>query len=309
MNMTFRLLLICLVFPIAGFAQDVNPPGDGEKLVRLDTFTSGYVAPRPVDVWLPGPLTDTARYPVLYMHDGQMLFDKNSTWNKQAWDVDDVALNLIRTGKISKFIIVAIPNSGPSRHPEYFPQQPFSQLRPAEKDTLVAQLRRAGRTRDGFTPCSDDYLKFIVEELKPYIDSHFPTLPGREHTFISGSSMGGLISVYAICEYPEVFGGAACLSTHWPGSFTLKNNPFPGRMLKYLRKNLPDPATHKIYFDCGDQTLDSLYPGIQRRVDRIMTAKGFTAAQWMTKYFPGEDHSENAWNRRLHIPLEFLFGE
>lgn len=121
--------------------------------------------------------------------------------------------------------------------------------------------------------------------------------------------MGGLISIYAICEYPEVFGGAACLSTHWPGSFTLKNNPFPGRMLKYLRKNLPDPATHKIYFDCGDQTLDSLYPGIQRRVDRIMTAKGFTAAQWMTKYFPGEDHSENAWNRRLHIPLEFLFGE
>lgn len=307
--LTFRFLFICLVFALPAAAQQEPSVGRADQLVRLDSFASRYVSPRRVDVWLPVPVSDSVKYPVLYMHDGQMLFDPDSTWNHQAWDIDDVALELFRTGRSRRFIIVAIWNSGFTRHAEYLPQRPFHQLKPAEKDTLVAQLRRAGRAKEEFIPRSDDYLKFITEELKPYIDTHFPTLPGREHTFISGSSMGGLISVYAVCEYPQVFGGAACLSTHWPGSFTLDHNPFPDRMLKYLRKNLPDPVTHRIYFDCGNKTLDSLYPAIQQRVDRIMKAKGFTAAQWVTRYFPGEDHSEKAWNRRVHIPLEFLFGK
>ena len=71
---------------------------------------------------------------------------------------------------------------------------------------------------------SDNYLKFLVKELKPFIDSSFSTLKDQQNTFIAGSSMGGLISMYAICEYPLVFGGAACLSTHWPGIFTMINN-------------------------------------------------------------------------------------
>lgn len=68
----------------------------------------------------------------------------------------------------------------------------------------------------GGLPISDHYLEFLVAELKPFIDSQYRTLPGQPHTFIMGSSMGGLISLYATLEYPHIFAGAGCLSTHWP---------------------------------------------------------------------------------------------
>jgi predicted alpha/beta superfamily hydrolase len=119
--------------------------------------------------------------------------------------------------------------------------------------------------------------------------------------------MGGLISLYAICEYPDIFGGVACISTHWPGSFSLENNPFPDAMMSYLSGNLPDPADHKIYFDCGDQTLDALYPALQQRIDSLMSQHGYSGSNWLTGYFPGEDHSERSWAKRLNIPLEFFF--
>jgi enterochelin esterase-like enzyme len=118
--------------------------------------------------------------------------------------------------------------------------------------------------------------------------------------------MGGLISMYALCEYPDVFGGAACLSTHWPGTFSMDNNPIPAAFMKYMRTHLPSPKTHKIYFDYGDATLDALYPPLQQMADEIMKEKGFNAKNWLTKFFPGEDHSENAWKKRLDIPLVFL---
>ena len=168
-------------------------------------------------------------------------------------------------------------------------------------------MQRAGRTKENFHPKSDNYLKFIIEELKPYIDNKYSVHTNRDNTFIAGSSMGGLISLYAICEFPKIFGGAACLSTHWIGTFILDNNPMPNEFLKYLKKNLPSPNFHKIYFDCGDQTLDSLYPEIQKKVDSIMVKKGYDNNSWITRYFPGENHSEEAWNKRLNIPLEFLF--
>jgi hypothetical protein len=97
------------------------------------------------------------------------------------------------------------------------------------------------------------------------------------------------------------------MSTHWTGTFTLENNPFPDSFIKYLDKHLPNPKSHKIYFDCGDQALDALYPLIQKKVDSLMSAKGYNKNNWVTKYFPGDDHSEKSWNKRLHIPLEFLF--
>ena len=121
--------------------------------------------------------------------------------------------------------------------------------------------------------------------------------------------MGGLISLYALCEYPKVFGGAACLSTHWTGIYQLKNNPIPETFFNYLKTYLPKPQNHKIYFDYGNKTLDSLYPTLQKRVDIIMMEKGFTDKNWITKSFPGKDHSEKAWRERVHIPLEFLLKE
>ncbi len=157
---------------------------------------------------------------------------------------------------------------------------------------------------------ADEYLMFLVHELKPYVDSAYSTLAGPDHTFLMGSSMGGLISLYAVCEYPKIFGGAACLSTHWPLAIPQQEPTFdiPSTFRQYLDNYLPSPSNHKFYFDHGTATLDSLYKPHQNLIDSIMVKHGYTSENWMTKEFPGDEHSEVAWARRLHVPLEFLFG-
>ena len=306
MKRKYRLFIIFLISSIHIKAQNSLPQVVSGKIERYENFQSRYVTERNIDIWLPDDYSDTIKYAVLYMHDGQMLYDPSQTWNKQSWNVDDVASELLSKDKVKNFIVVGIWNGGQTRHQDYFPQKPFEQLSKIEKDTVVAQLQRAGRTAEEFQPQSDKYLQFIVKELKSYIDKKYSVKTNRENTFIAGSSMGGLISLYAICEYPEIFGGAACLSTHWVGTFTLENNPVPNSFIKYLTKRLPNPENHKIYFDCGDQTLDAMYPSIQMKIDSLMNRKGHTNNNWVTKYFPGDDHSEKSWNKRLDIPLEFL---
>lgn len=274
-------------------------------LHRIDSFPSEFVVPRTVDIWLPENYSEAQDYAVLYMHDGQGLYDASKTWNEQAWDVDDTACRLLEAEALRPFIVVGIWNPGVQRHPNYFPQQPFDQL-PAElRDSISRQLQDVGRANAAFQPNSDDYLRFVVEELKPYIDQQYAVQTGPEQTFMAGSSMGGLISLYAICEYPEVFSGVACLSTHWPGTF-IAENPFPKAYRNYLSQHLPDPATHSIYFDYGDATLDSLYPPLQRQVDAVMRQRGYTEANWETRFFPGKDHSERSWRERFELPLQFL---
>ncbi|MBK9356405.1 MAG: glycoside hydrolase family 127 protein [Bacteroidales bacterium] len=274
---------------------------------RFMNFRSACVDARNVDVWLPEGYSTKKRYAVLYMHDGQMLFDSTSNWNKQEWGVDETIGRLVRENKMKDCIVVGIWNTT-KRHAEYFPSKPFESMNTEQKSLVNSELQNLGRTTETFIPVSDQYLKFIVSELKPFIDSAFSTLKDKENTFIAGSSMGGLISMYAICEYPGVFGGAACLSTHWPGVFSMDNNPCPDAFFSYLQGNLPDPATHLIYFDYGDQTLDALYPPLQNKADDVMRKKGYSPENWMTRFFPGEDHSERAWKRRFEIPVMFLLG-
>jgi enterochelin esterase-like enzyme len=276
------------------------------SLEHFEKFKSQFVDSRNIDVWLPIGYSDKEKYAVLYMHDGQMLFDPNMTWNKQSWKLDEVAGKLIAENKTKKFIIVGIWNNGLKRHQEYFPQKPHKKLSAEQKEFVSNDLIKRKKIDQVLNPISDNYLKFIVKELKPFIDKTFSTKTDNTNTYIAGSSMGGLISMYAICEYPKVFGNAACLSTHWTGIYQLNNNPIPETFFTYVKKHLPNPKNHKIYFDYGDQTLDSLYPTLQKRVDKIMIKKGYTNENWVTKYFPGKDHSEKAWNERFHIPLEFL---
>lgn len=279
-------------------------------LKRHENFQSKYITARHVDVWLPEGYTTSKKYNVLYMHDGQMLFDSATTWNKQTWDADDVITSLLREQKIKDIIVVAVWNGGATRHADYFPQKPFERLSQAEKDTIYAAARNNGASVfNNYEIHSDNYLKFLVKELKPFIDKNYSVYKDRSHTFISGSSMGGLISLYAICEYPKVFGGAACLSTHWPGIFAMENNPVPNAFFSYMKKYLPNPKKHKIYFDYGNATLDALYPPLQQKADEVMKEKGFTSVNWLTNFFPGEDHSEKAWHKRLHVPLTFLLGK
>lgn len=309
MNGRLCLFFFFLILSAQTKAQNLLPQVVSGKIERLENFQSKYVTARNIDIWLPEGYSSSTKYAVLYMHDGQMLYDPAQSWNKQAWDIDNVASDLLSKNEVKDFIVVGIWNGGQTRHQDYFPQKPFEQLSQAEKDTVIAQLQRAGRTKEVFQPQSDNYLQFLVKELKPYIDKKYSVKTNRENTFIAGSSMGGLISLYAICEYPKIFGGAACLSTHWVGTFTLENNPVPDSFIKYLNKKLPNPKKNKIYFDCGDQTLDALYPTIQLKADSLMKIKGYTDDNWITKYFPGDDHSEKSWNKRLNFPLVFLLGK
>lgn len=305
-----KIFIPILYFLHTCFSSFSQPPSVvGGTLQGHKNFPSVYVTPRNVDVWLPDGYTTAKKYNVLYMHDGQMLFDSATTWNKLAWDVDDVISELLQQQKIKDLIVVAIWNGGTTRHSDYFPQKPFEALSQAEKDTVYSAARTNGvSVFNNYKIQSDNYLKFIVREVKPFIDKNYSVYKDRSHTFIAGSSMGGLISLYAICEYPKVFGGAACLSTHWPGIFSMENNPVPNAFFNYMKNHLPNPKKHKLYFDYGNATLDALYPPLQQQADAIMIEKGFTGVNWTTKFFPGEDHSEKAWNKRLHIPLTFLLG-
>jgi predicted alpha/beta superfamily hydrolase len=277
------------------------------KVFRFENFYSNYVDARNIDIWLPENYNNKKNYAVLYLHDGQMLFDSTQTWNKQEWGVDETITQLKKEDKIEDVIVVGIWNSGKNRHIDYFPQKPFEALSKTEQDSMYAANRQNGNSVFSGKVQSDKYLKFIVTELKPFIDSNYSTNKFAKYTFIAGSSMGGLISIYALCEYPNVFGGAACLSTHWPGIFKA-DNPFPKAMQAYLKANLPVAKNHKIYFDYGTETLDAMYEPFQLQVDSIMQSKlySFKNNDWKTQKFEGENHSEVAWRKRLHIPILFL---
>ncbi|MFN7585645.1 MAG: alpha/beta hydrolase, partial [Bacteroidota bacterium] len=270
MNTLFRKTVLLLGILSLGSLHAQLPQPSGGRVVRHEKFPSAFVGARNVDVWLPASYTPKKRYAVLYMQDGQMLFDSTNTWNKQEWGVDEVITELEQQGKIQECIVVGIWNGDKSRHAEYFPQKPFESLSDADREKIYSGYRMGGQSIfNGISICSDQYLKFLVSELKPFIDSAYATRKDRDHTFLMGSSMGALISLYALCEYPDIFGGAACLSTHWPGLFSMDNNPVPGAFFKYLQKNLPSPGKHRIYFDHGTETLDAMYADLQNQVDSI----------------------------------------
>ena len=264
-------------------------------VIDHDNFESDFVEARNIEVWLPeGYDTSEETYQVLYMHDGQNVFDPKTSYNGNDWMVDEALTELIADGEVEGTIVVAIWNSGITRFPEYMPQKPAEIMNSEEIQEQV--IRNSGKPI-----FSDDYLKFIVQELKPFVDDTYRTKPEREHTSIMGSSMGGLISLYAIMEYPEVFGSAGCVSTHWIV-------PEIGvEFINHVAENLPDPSTHKIYFDFGTLGLDANYEPEQTKVDRMMEAVGYTQGEnWVTKKFDGHDHKEQFWAMRIKEPLTFI---
>lgn len=283
------------------------PKVSSGTIQQFPNFHSKYVAARNVDVWFPPNYDNKKKYPVLYMEDGKALFDSTIMWNNQEWGVDETMVLLLNQKKIKACIVVGIWNSEATRQSDYFPQKAFELLTPTQQAAYYAAHIGDRQLLVGKVQ-SDNYLKFLVQELKPFIDSAFNVFTDAKNTFVAGSSYGGLITLYAICEYPNVFGRATCLSTHWPGIMTINNNPIPDAIMTYLKGNLPDPKNHKIYFDYGNQTLDTLYKPLQKKVDKIMKSKGYTSNNWKTKEFIGADHSEKSWSKRLYFPFTFLLG-
>ena len=150
----------------------------------------------------------------------------------------------------------------------------------------------------------------VIEELKPFIDRNYRTRPGRDDTFLMGSSMGGIISLYGVIRFPDVFGGAACVSTHWPSTMMPDNPEGNAPFLDFLRGSIPAPGAHRIYFDFGTAELDAQYEPHQQQVDAVMRELGYEPGLlWQTRRFEGAGHNEGAWSARVHIPLTFLLGK
>ena len=277
------------------------------KLDDLGTVQSRYADARKVTVWLPpsyrpgGP-----RHSVLYMHDGQNLFDPETGYGGMEWKIDEVLGRLIAENKVRPTIVVAIWNT-PKRLREYVPSKAFRHLPPSYMERV--------RGLYGGDPLSDGYLKFIVRELKPRIDRNYNVRSGRDDTVIMGSSMGALISLYAISEYPQLFGGAGMVSTHWPLMIppegkTLSDAEYQtvsSAFERYLAPALPPPRAHRLYFDHGSETLDAVYARYQRRIDRVVARRGYRrGVNWISRNFPGQAHNEISWASRVEIPLRFL---
>jgi enterochelin esterase-like enzyme len=298
-----RILFLIIVAPILVKAQ--IPKVSTGTIKHYETFESKYIPAHRVDVWLPEAYSTKTKYAVLYMHDGKWLFDSTMLKGKQEWGVDETITKLVKEKKIKNTIVVGIWNAEKKRHAEYFPQKPFESFSQIIQDSLYKIKRNDGLLFNDKI-LSDNYLKFIVQELKPFIDKNFSTLKDKSNTVIAGSSMGGLISMYAVCEYPDVFGAAACLSTHWPGVIPSKFNPVPQAFFSYLNINIASPKSHKFYFDHGSTSLDFFYKSSQVKVDSIFISKGYDTQNYLSKEFVGDGHAEIYWKKRLEIPLFFL---
>jgi len=246
---------------------------------------------RDVVVYLP-PTYSRAdrRYPVIYMQDGQNLFDNDTSYAGE-WGVDET-MEMLAHSEGLEAIIVGIPNMGIHRIDEYGPFRD----------------RRLGGGR------GDDYLRFLVQTLKPAIDKQFRTLPGRRHTGLMGSSLGGLISLYGFFQFPAVFGFTGVMSPSlW----------FAGEAIyDYIEAAPYYPG--KIYLDAGTRelgesansgrlhraTASRRYYASVRRMKGILVRKGYrplrdllhVEEKWAT-------HSESSWARRLPPALRFLLSE
>lgn len=225
---------------------------------------------RDIIVWLPPSYSSsTKRYPVLYMHDGQNLFNPQTSFIGYDWKVDETITRLLNKNEIEEIIVVGIYNTR-DRLEEY----------------------------NYFTDKGKSYAQFIIQELKSHIDENYRTKHSADNTAVMGSSLGGFISFQLMWNIPSVFGKAGCLSN----SFWIDNKAvFP------MVKNSPKIIKKiKLYMDCGDCETELIEDN--KNMYKLLTEIGYNdSLKWHIE--KGGIHSEVDWAKRLHIPLKFLFGK
>jgi len=236
-------------------------------------FKGEGLLPRDIIVWLPPSYKKemSKRYPVLYAHDGQNLFDPSTSSFGVDWQLDETADSLIKQRKINEIIIVGINNT-PQRRKEYY----------------------TGDT-------GESYLKFVVKELKPFIDKTYRTLSDRRNTATLGSSAGGLVSFMLVWEYNDVFSKAACISP----AFFIRGLDYITPVLnsRLKRRNI------KIYIDCGGTGLDTVLLTGTEKMLSALKKKGYREGKDYQWFFDKTgEHNEQHWARRLWRPLEYLYG-
>lgn len=294
----FSILSSCLSTPKPPFVESTLSVSTG-KLWHVEIFSPELNETIKVDVWTPSDYNTIKKYSVIYMHDGQNLFDASSTWNNQAWEMDSVMGYLLDENKIRSAIVVGIHSVDSTRIGDLMPERPVEMMPPGEARDFIDKMCR-GQYR------ADEYLAFIVNTLKPVIDSHFSTFTDRKSTIIMGSSMGGLISIYGVAEYPNVFGSAVCMSTHWTGAIG-QNPDFPTAMKYYLMDKFPRNGDYLLYFDNGDCQYDSNYIPYFNDMNALFDFLGYHEGKRLkTALYQGHSHSEKSWSERVAIPLQFI---
>jgi enterochelin esterase-like enzyme len=314
--MTSRLALFLAAVLLAppALAQPTAPVTVAAgRVVTVPDFPSKQIDPLTIWVWLPADYDRdaTKAFPVIYMHDGQNLFDKKLAGYGQEWQMDEAVSRMAAAGQLRSHIIVGIA-SPKARYATLFPEKLLAHLPPA----FQARVRGIDLGPEKGAPVlmGDAYLKFLTGELKQWVDGRFRTLGDRANTSVMGSSMGGLISLYAMGEYPEVFGQAAAVSMHLP--LADPNIPEAERVVaaqavadafaKWLATTKLDPELHRLYRDHGTATLDEFYPPYAAAFDTMMAARGWRWPNYEARAFTGTAHNETAWAERVDIPLLFL---
>jgi predicted alpha/beta superfamily hydrolase len=285
---------------ITGFKKDPKEyiadwKGSGVmgRLVYWTDIASAFLGPtRHVEIWLPPGYDDdpSARYPVLYMHDGQNLFDPRIANTGVDWGVDEAVIRLVGRGIIPPIIVVGVWSTA-ERGPEYSP------------------WHRA-----------PDYARFLVEELIPQVNAEFRTLVGPQNTAVAGSSMGGLLSFYLVTYHPDVFGVCGCISTHFPLSEAMVAQYFPDvvtsenadetpYVMRDIEAGLSVPSGVRYWFDFGTQGLDGEYQPTHEAVREWLLGQGLVEGDdFVVRRYEGADHNEASWRARLDDALTFLFG-
>lgn len=263
---------------------------------------------RIVDVYVPDAAKGKARLRTVYMHDGQMLFDSTKTWNKKEWQVDETCSQKMNRYAHEPFIVVGIHNDAQNRYAEFFPQKVADIMPASYRNLLMAKLWN-GELK------ADAYLDWIEADLVPFIEHEFSVSKKSKDRMSIGSSMGGLISLYALCEKPKLFGGVACLSIHTP---MINYGMFEEGMVEalvvpfniYLEKNLRADNKHFLYVDRGTETLDAYYKPYHDRLLTTLELVGYDShnPRFLEAVVQGTGHDEAAWAARLSVPLLFLLS-
>ncbi len=242
---------------------------------------------RKIRVWTPDgydPADKTKRYPVMYMHDGQNVFDAYTSFAGE-WQVDEAIAQMITEG-YEGAIVVGVDN-GPDRTNELCPPWPRNDY-------------GAGTIPN---PSGDKYAAFLVETVKPFVDSHYNTRPERESTGVGGSSMGGLISFYIAVEYPEVFSYALCFSP----AFQMFEDETLIQAAQRFNTETPD-ALPKIYLYSGGKDFEAEFMPYVDFMYGALTEHGYPKEKLDTLVDPTQLHTESAWAKYFPGAYRWLVG-
>jgi alpha-glucosidase len=249
--------------------------GPGVHILARRLAMPGLGRERTIRLYLPPSYeaSPDRRYPVIYMHDAQNLFDDATSYAGE-WGVDETMDAFARTRGFEA-IVVGIDHGEGER---------------------VHELAPWPNPRYGAAQGAQ-YMAFVVDVVKPYIDAHYRTRPGRADTVIAGSSMGGLVSHYALLRYPQVFGKAAIFSpSYW----------FSDEVYAQTRAH-PWPADTRVYFYIGGREGDESVPDVQRMLPLV--AASAQAARELTLHVePDNRHDERAWRVEFPRAVAWLFG-